>query len=883
MSWTDSSYNIRADSTGEMTTRSRDSYSSEFRASLVETDSQKADRQSKRRISIKMSTLRFKNVGFYGRDKELNQLQACMDRLQAPTEQETEEEAEQAVAHEAEQTSDQEAKPKTEQEASDSKRKEAKNMTELVLISGNSGTGKTALVKQLRKRLPPGASLAVGKCDWNAREDPYSSMGDLCETLCQKLSKSSSKDGSNHVGDRATDARNLLLEQINGEVMGYLWDLIPSLRQLIMRNNDIGHSTNDSVEKSREMKKIPSTLDISVPATTSSLSAETKRQQMNYAFRALIKVFSSFYQPLVLSFDDIQWSDAATLELIRFLLTDVDHNNPLLIIGSYRSNEVDENISQTLATFRSLPSTVCKVTDIELNNLSVADCNSILGDLLSMPDDDPETTQPLAAICHKRTAGNVHFFLQFIILLYETRLLDFNIGKFEWMWDTERIEAETYAADNVIAVVTRLMAQLSPELQHFLSVASSIGATSTLRILNVAWDTVCSLREPKDADTTADTNVTPLEDYIAEAVNGNFLEPSGIEKYKFVHDKIQEAAGKLIPEDQRKKEQFAIGMRLIKVLSEEEKRAEIFLIRDLLDDTKKDLTEEESGVIVQINLLASERARSFSAFQSSLTYAKKGLSMLNVEKSWIDSYNTTLELHCLACEAAEFTGQSAIMNELGEAVLSRHDCPLMDKLRIYKVKMDRMANDGDPESLSSAVRICVDLLKQMKCKTPIAPLVPLSVISSILRFKWNVPTEGFLRALPKLEDKTKVECMHLLYRLQGYAYFQGDIMLSTWAAFKIAKMTLKYGRHEISCTAFPALAYVMAGLLAEFQKGELYARHGEILSEMERNRSKEGRTMFTTVVAYVYTRPFPQIGKPLLRGYKSSMKAGDTERFVALL
>ena len=923
-----------------------DTHSSEFRSQLVETNSEAKHRRSRRRSDIKLATLRHDKIGYYGRDVEIAQLQACVDRLantgfsgswtvvdddDLPEKESGERMATNAFASETfydglMERSDRDIAATTNSSSNHSRRK-----TELVLISGFSGTGKSALSQKIK--MPPGSAYCVGKCDGNVREEPYSSIADACESLCQHIleeqiqhnqeqdissnNESQEEDEEDNQQDNdgisvAAKVRNLLSDQLNDEIIGYLCDLIPSLRALV----------NDAMNRSSKQatRTIPETLSIPINHDAApSLNAEAKRQQINHSFRVLIRVFSSSYKPLIICLDDLQWADTSTLELIEMLLTDPENaqHNRLLMVGCYRSNYADDSnhngkFSSILARLYGLDSSSnlssregerqqtatptssnteggspVNVTEIVLSNLSIEDCNSILMDMLSnLHHEDPHLFQPLATICHKRTLGNVHFLIQFIVMLKETQLLDFHLGLMEWKWaDMHVIEAQTSAADNVLAVVEQRMAQLDEELQHFLSIAASIGATATFRILDLAWTTVTSNSKTDQTKSNKDGHEKGVDSKdamtcIDESVAGNFLESYGEDKYKFVHDKIQEAAGKLMPQDERKREEFDIGMNMINKFTEDEKYSDIFLIRDLLD-SKENPTDEESETLIRINLLASQRARSFSAFQSSLTYAKKGLSMLqDNNKAWEGSYyDTTLQLYCLACEAAEFTAQSALLEQLSNEVLTRTDCPLLEgKLQVYKVKMDGMANDGDPESLKKAIHLLIDLLKKLQCKVPRGPSVPVSVISSILRFKRDVPTEGGLRALPKLVDKEKGECMFLLYRLQGYAYFQRHFLLSTWAALKIATMTLEHGRHVISSTAFPAIGMAMTGLFGEFQKGELYAKLGELLVDMEDNKEKEGRTSFTTTASYSYVQPVQSAAKRLRRGYKTAMQAGDTER-----
>ena len=57
-------------------------------------------------------------------------------------------------------------------------------------------------------------------------------------------------------------------------------------------------------------------------------------------FRRFISIFARPEHPLALFLDDLQWLDAATLDLIADVLSEPDVTH-LLLIGAYRDNEVD--------------------------------------------------------------------------------------------------------------------------------------------------------------------------------------------------------------------------------------------------------------------------------------------------------------------------------------------------------------------------------------------------------------------------------------------------------------------------------------------------------------------------------------------------------------
>ena len=70
-----------------------------------------------------------------------------------------------------------------------------------------------------------------------------------------------------------------------------------------------------------------------------SFRPRTRNGRFQLVFRRFIGVFARPEHPLALFLDDLQWLDAATLDLLEDLLTrsDVQH---LMLIGAYRDNEV---------------------------------------------------------------------------------------------------------------------------------------------------------------------------------------------------------------------------------------------------------------------------------------------------------------------------------------------------------------------------------------------------------------------------------------------------------------------------------------------------------------------------------------------------------------
>src|SRR5262249_46741496 len=150
------------------------------------------------------------------------------------------------------------------------------------------------------------------------------------------------------------------------------------------------------------------------------LPPQDAQRRFQLVFRRFIGVFARPEHPLALFLDDLQWLDAATLDLLEDLLTrpDVQH---LMVIGAYRDNEVDtaHPLMRTIAAIRRASA---RVADIVLMPLAREDLGQLLADALHC---EPEHAAPLADLVHSKTAGNPFFAIQFVSALAEEGLIAF--------------------------------------------------------------------------------------------------------------------------------------------------------------------------------------------------------------------------------------------------------------------------------------------------------------------------------------------------------------------------------------------------------------------------------------------------------------------------
>ena len=312
---------------------------------------------------------------------------------------------------------------------------------ELVLVSGYSGIGKSSVVNELHKPLvPPRGLFASGKFDQYKRDIPYATLAQAFQSLIRPLlSKSEEELG------RWRDALHEALDP-NGQLMV---DLVPELKLII-----------------GEQPPVP------------ELPPQDAQRRFQLVFRRFISVFARPEHPLALFLDDLQWLDAATLDLMEDLLTqpDVQH---LMLIGAYRDNEVDSHPSADAQAGSDAPgwSDTCRTSYLRL--WLVKTWRQLIADSLHC---EPERAAPLAQLVHEKTAGNPFFAIQFISALAEEGLLTFDHGEGRWSWDLNRIHAKGYT-DNVVDLMVGKLNRLPVETQNALQQLACLGNSAEFAML----------------------------------------------------------------------------------------------------------------------------------------------------------------------------------------------------------------------------------------------------------------------------------------------------------------------------------------------------------------------------------------------------------------
>jgi predicted ATPase len=473
----------------------------------------------------------------------------------------------------------------------------------LVLVSGPAGIGKSSLVNELHKVLvPPQGLFASGKVEHLKRDIPYATLAQAIRSLIRRLwslPEAELRTWRDHLHEALDPNGAPVLE------------LIPELKFMIGEQ--------------------PSVAD---------LPGHAAKVRFKLAFRRLISVFARPDHPLVLFLDDLQWLDTDTLDLLEDLLGQAELQH-LLIVGACRDNEVDDAhpLTRTLATIRKAGA---QVQEIVLAPLHDDDLAHLIADALRC---EPQRAMPLARLVLEKTGGNPFFANQFIQELVDERLLIFDSGRGAWRWDLGSIRAKGFT-DNVVELMVGKLSRLPDSTQEAAKELACLGNSAEASML-------ASVHGTSEEELHSDLWEALRQELIVHADH----------RYRFVHDRVHEAAYSLIPEERRAPTHLRIG-RLLTAKVQPEKREDIvFEIVGQLNRGSALVTSREDRLeLAALNLMAGKRAKTTAAYASALTYFAAGAALLP-EDSWERQHDLVfeLELHRASCHF--LTGRIAAAEE----------------------------------------------------------------------------------------------------------------------------------------------------------------------------------------------------------------------------
>ncbi|WP_373540650.1 AAA family ATPase [Chamaesiphon sp.] len=645
--------------------------------------------------------------------------------------------------------------------------------SELVLVAGCSGIGKTAVIQEIHQPIARAHGYFIkGKFDQFNRNLPLSGFVRAFQDLITQLVSESAAQLA------AWREKILAAVGANGQV---LIAAIPELEQIIG----------------------------SQPAVA-ELSGMAAQQRFSWVFQKFVEVFTTPEHPLTIFLDDLQWADAASLESIELLMAGRGY---LLILGAYRDNEVSPShpLMVTIDRLQQARTTV----QMTLAPLTFDDLDRLVADTLRC---ERSRSQPLTELVALKTDGNPFFVTQFLKALHAAGEIWFNADGY-WECDIVRIQALALS-DDIVEFMAAQLQQLPPVTQHVLKLAACIGDRFDLETLAIV-----SERSPSSVATaiqqgleaglilvgtqiyqfwqaaTAPAPLVPLPSWQGTEIAAG----SG---FRFLHDHVQQAAYSLIPACQQQQTHLQIGRLLLAHTPPAQQEARLFEIVNHFN-TAIDLmqTPAERVLLAQLNLQATQRARAATAYAAAFSYAAIGTQLLTAA-GWQQQYQLTLALHETAAEAALLMGDLESVPKLVEVVLERALTPL-DRVKTYETIVQWHTLQ---KQYQQAIERGLEILHQLGIKLSPHPhqFIPLRSVVLTKIALWGKSNQQLLD-LPESVAPKQLATLRILDILLLPAFFSSQELLVVLATVGV-RLTLQQGNSALAASFYAAYGVVLSSM-----------------------------------------------------------------------
>lgn len=682
---------------------------------------------------------------------------------------------------------------------------------ELVLVSGYSGVGKSSVVNELRPVLAQSRGFfASGKFDQYKRNIPYSTLAQAFQSLVRPLLGKSEAE--------LAPWRNALQKALGADA-ALIVNLVPEVKLII-----------------GETPPLP------------ELPPQDKQQRFQLVLRQFVRVFAQPGRPLALFLDDLQWLDAATLDLLEELLIRSDLRN-LLVIGAYRDNEVTaaHPLMHRLEAIRKTGS----VHDIKLDPLTVEDLGRLVADSLHC---EQEESAALTDMVYTKTNGNPFFAIQFLQVLADEGLLAFDYARARWSWDVAGIYAKQYT-DNVVDLLVPKLKRLPPDTQHALRSLACLGNVADVATLSMV------LKKSEDRVHAA----------LLEALCQQLIERLD-DTYKFAHDRVQEAAYALIPKKSRAKIHLTIGRLLTTQMPPGKRDEAIFDIVNQFDQAAALIAEdEEREQVAGLNLVAGKRAKAASAFAAALRYLEVGRALLG-KNGWQRNHRLTFDLDLHLAECEHLSGRSVeaeqrLLALSGQAQTSIDSAAVAYLLVNLYIILDRS---------DDAVAVGLAYLRRHQPQLALGPTAEdIRQECNRLWSKIEGSSVEALLYLPLMSDPEQRATMIVLTSMLSAAQFT-DLNLFHLIIIHMVGLSLDHGNTEGSCIAYALLGCVPS---LDAEKSLAGFRVGQIaLDLVEKHRFDRIRGAISYLFALFtahWTQPLETCQRLFRSAFEAAVEVGD--------
>jgi predicted ATPase/signal transduction histidine kinase/tRNA A-37 threonylcarbamoyl transferase component Bud32 len=706
----------------------------------------------------------------------------------------------------------------------------ARGGVETVVVAGQPGIGKTSLVHEIYQPITRQRGYFVaGKFDLLRQNVPFSALVTALQDLVQQLLT----EGEDEIA--AWRERISTAIRPNAQL---IIDVVPALELII-----------------GSQPRVP------------ELEALEAQNRFNLVFQNFVQVFCKKSHPLVLFLDDMQWADAASLNLVT-LIVSARATESLLLVFTYRDSEVSAT-HPFMVALKEQEKQGVPIRSIELEPLGVAQVAEFVADTLHQ---DRVSAEPLAEIIQEKTGGNPFFMRQFLQALYGKGLIKFDQATKTFRYDAAAVR-DAAITDNVAELLAAKLQRLPPETQETLQVAAVIGARFELRALagvlgRSRGATDASLRAAIEDGLVAP--VTGLETIESETV----LSPLVYARYAFRHDRVQQAAYNMVAESGRPPLHLAIGRTLLATTPAAELEARLFDIVGHLNQGRALIGDHGERLrLADLNRRVGMKARDATAYELAVRSFETAIE-LDGASAWQERYTLHFDTHRRLAEALGLTADAAGALAVIDRALA-HSTSLIDAADLRAIKTNVLLIMG---RIPEAIACGRDAARQFGIELPDQPEQVRALLQrEIQTIRERAAVIGIenLLDLPTMEDPGKIALMGLLMHCLPAA-FQSDQESYALLCCTMVHLSLEHGNCALSARAYGSFAALLSSALGEYEDAYRFAKLGvDLARKLDETSMFAGVYFLFAMFASHWVKPIDESTELYQKAVHFGLQSGD--------
>jgi len=705
-----------------------------------------------------------------------------------------------------------------------------------LLVSGYSGVGKTSLINEIRKPVTGKKGyFASGKFSQLITNTPYSAFVHAFQELIRQL--------LSEPQSRLDEWKQRLLDELenNGQV---IVDIIPELERIIGPQ--------------------PKLIELN------STEAQNRFQMV---FRKFITAIAGIDNPLVIFLDDMQWSDASTLNLLKYLLGP-DKLQYVMLIGAYRDNEVQAGhpLMQMLDELGNSQNDLI-YRQIILKPMEIDTINQMISETLHC---SPSTSISLARLIWQKTKGNAFFVNQLLNSLYLDGAFTFIPEKGQWEYDQEKVEAAEIS-DNVVDLLVRGIQLLPADTIDALKLASCIGNQFDLAtLLHITHKPVAELGE--------DLWVAIEKEFIVP-LNSNYrfintykdmqITPDMEVRFAFAHDRIRQAVNSLLDEEQKSAMHLHIGRTYLELFDRQERPDLIFEIVNHLNASRGLILEKDKRIrLMNLNVEAGNRAKKSIAFSAAANYFAIAGSLL-AEEEWLQRPDELFRILLEHAGAALLSGDLDAADALCDRMMHR----AVGKFQISEVSNIRAQIFEFRGKLAEAID---EVRKSLRLFGVILPdtddEIQQRINESMMRiqaFLKQTPVEELVN-LPEMKDPEKKMVMQLLYQALPSA-FHYNTFLFILMPLMMLELSITHGISPLTCKGLTDCAMDMATMFQDFETAYRLGKSAFLVIDRFKAESMKSAAYFSFTFCSYWRVHYRESLSSYEMSFRKGLETGDMQ------